>query len=201
MRMRKGTLSLLLLVVLLGFALVLAGCGAVKFEEPEAPAAGGPPAGGPPAGGPPAAPAPAETEAPGRQLANWDEIENGAIYKEMLVPMAVERIEAGKLTMLQADYIFHLQIVEKKFPRGGTPSFTDALDNPSQFPVPANWDGLKYMEAAGVTAPAASAAPAAPAGGGDEAPAGPPAGVDMSSGERPSWTYPKDDPRYAPKPE
>ena len=190
MRKRKGILSLLILVA---FALgtVLTGCGAVDLAPPKPPA--------PPAA--PAAPLPAQTEAPNRPTVDWDEIENGAIFKEMLVPMAVERIEAGTLSVLSADYLFYLQIVEKKFPRGEEPSFTYALDNPNEFPVPDNWDGPKYMEAAGVSAPAsaAPAAPAAPSGGGDGPE--PIREEDVPEGTRPPWTYPPDDPNYRPKAE
>jgi len=192
LRKRKGILSLLILVA---FALgtVLSGCGAVDLAPPKPPE--------PPKPAAPATPPPAQTEAPNRPLANWDEIENGDIFKQMLVPMAVERIEAGTLTVLSADYIFYLQIVEKKFPRGEEPSFTYALDNPNEFPVPDNWDGPKYMEAAGVAAPAA--APAAPSGG-DVAPSDGPEPIreeDVPEGTRPPWTYPPDDPNYRPKAE
>lgn len=196
MKKRKVLLSLMV-IALLGFALMVSGCGAVDLSEADPDPPAGPPAGGPPAG--PPAPPVEETEDPNRPLANWDEIENGDIIKQMLVPMAVERIEAGTLSVLQADYIFYLQIVEKKFPRGETPSFTDALDNPADYPVPPNWDGPRYLEAAGVElpeAPAASEAPAAPSDGPE-----PIKPEDVPEGTRPPWTYPPDDPNYRPKAE
>lgn len=66
--MRKRVLPLAF-ILLLGFALVLAGCGGGAAPQASGPSAGGPPASEPPAGETPAGGAPAGDE---RSLAAWD---------------------------------------------------------------------------------------------------------------------------------
>ncbi len=130
--MRKFKGLTILLAILLVFALIAAtGCGS---KDP-APA----PAPGPSAGG---------GEDDGRPIGTFDSAQVGgmpaSVFAKHIVAPAQEKVDAGTLSAIQADYIIHLVLTTDTFPPAG-PEFAAALDDPSEHLVPDGYDGPRYV--------------------------------------------------------
>ncbi|MFA5536834.1 MAG: hypothetical protein WDA53_06670, partial [Bacillota bacterium] len=67
-----------------------------------------------------------------------------SVFAKHIVAPAQKKVDEGSLSAIQADYIIHLVLTTDTFPAGGS-EYGEALDDPSEYPVPDGYDGPRYV--------------------------------------------------------